>query len=75
MPGPTTTVLSIFQEAVMPNAEAIATKKIIERKTHRCIINILKEFVEATIIIKHILNLGINLMVDKLLTLAPAIET
>lgn len=73
--GPTTTVLSMSQETVMPNAEVIATKKIIERKKHCCIVNILKEFVGATIIIKHILDLDVNLMVDKLLTLAPAIET
>lgn len=74
LPGLTTTVLSMFQERVMPDVEAIATNKIIERKRHPCMVNILKVSIGATIITKRILDLGRNLMVDKLLASAPVVE-
>lgn len=49
----------------MPNAKIIATKKTVKKKKHPCVINILKESVKATTITKHILDLGVNLMLNK----------
>ena len=74
LPGPTTTVPSTSQEAVMPDAEAIATKKTVERKRHPRVVNVLKESVGATTITKRILDLGVNLTVGELLASAPAVE-
>lgn len=58
----------------MPDAKTGKPKKTIERKKHLWVVNVLKEFVEATTITKRILDLGMNLTVGKLLALAPAVE-
>lgn len=52
----------------------INQKKTIEKKKHSQVVNILKESFGTTTIIKHILDLEVNLTVSKLLVLAPAIE-
>lgn len=58
----------------MPDAEAIEPKKQIERKKYLKIVNVLKKFVDTITITKRILNLRVNLTVDKLPTSAPTIE-
>lgn len=70
MPAPTPTPAltpSFSQEATMPDAETGEPKKTIERKKHPRVVNVLKESVGATTITKHILDLGANLTVGKLL--------
>ena len=62
------------QEAAMPDAEVIEAKKMVERKKHPRVVNVLKETVGATTITKRILHLGVNLTVGKLLASAPAVE-
>lgn len=49
-------------------------KKNIERKKHLKVVEILKKFVGATMIIKCILNLKMNLTVEELLVFALAIK-
>lgn len=49
-------------------------KNYIKDKKYLKIIKVLKKLIEATIIIKYILNLGVNLIIDKLLTLALVIK-
>lgn len=51
----------------MLDAEVIITKKTVKRKKHPCIVNILKESIEATTITKHILNFGVNLIINKII--------
>lgn len=58
----------------MSNGEENQVKKSIERKKYSYIINILKKFVETTIITKHILNLKINFTISKLLIFASTVE-
>lgn len=58
----------------MPDVKASELKKAIKRKKHPRIINVLKEFVGATIITKRILNLGMNLTTAELLASALAVE-
>lgn len=58
----------------MLDAETGELKKIIKRKKHSGVVNVLKKFFEATIITKHILDLKANLTVDKLLASAPAVK-
>ena len=62
------------QEVVMPDAEVIEVKKMVERKKYLRVVNILKEIVGATTITKRILDLGVNLTINELLISAPAIE-
>lgn len=50
------------------------SKKTIKKKKHLRIINILKEFISVITINKHILNLRINLIIDKLLLLALVVK-
>lgn len=50
----------------MPNAEAIAIKKTIEKKRYPYVINIMKEFSKTIIITNYILDFGINLTVGEL---------
>lgn len=45
-----------------------------EKKKYLRVVNVLKESISVTTIIKRILDLGINLIVGELLTLAPAIK-
>lgn len=58
----------------MLDIEAGELRKIVEKKKYLLIVNILKEFIDATNITKRILDLGINLTIEKLLALALAIE-
>lgn len=58
----------------MLDAEAGEPKKIVERKKHPQVINILKKSIRAITITKHILNLEINLTIGELLASAPAVE-
>ncbi len=58
----------------MPDAEASEPKKVVERKKHPRVVNMLKESVSATTITKRILDLGVNLTVGELLASAPAVE-
>ena len=47
---------------------------MVEKKKHPQILNVLKESMRTTIITKHILNLGANLTIGKLLVSASAIK-
>lgn len=58
----------------MPNVDIAMAKKSIKRKSHPRVVNILKESVEITTIIKQILELGLNLIVDELLASTFAVE-
>lgn len=58
----------------MLNIKRSQVKKNIERKKYFYIVNVLKKFVGATTISKHILDLEVNVTVGKLLTSAPAIK-
>lgn len=58
----------------MLDAEASKPKKMVEKKKHLWVINVLKKSVGGTIITKHILDLGMNLTIGELLVLALAIE-
>lgn len=58
----------------MPDIKNIIIKKTKKRKRHSLIINVLKEFMRATTIISYILDLGINLIISKLLNSALAIK-
>lgn len=58
----------------MPDTKAGKPRKAIEKKKYLQVINVLKVSIEVMTIIKYILDLGVNLTVDKLLTLALAIE-
>lgn len=71
--APPLTLLTIL-EKVMPNVKGSQVKKSIKRKKHPCIVNILKESIGATTIIKDILDLRINLIIGKLLISAPIIK-
>ncbi len=62
------------QEVAMPDTEASKPKKMVERKKHPWVVNVLKESVGATTITKRILDLGVNLTVGELLASAPAVE-
>lgn len=66
--------LSFSQEAAMLDVETSKSKKIIKRKKYLQVVNLLKEFIEATTITKYILDLEVILTIDKLLALALAIE-
>lgn len=61
-------------KAIMSDAKVDEAPKRVERRKHLWIVNILKKSVYATTITKHILNLGIKLTVDKLLTSAPGVK-
>lgn len=74
LPDPTITIFSTILEEIMPNAPSTIAKKTIKRKRYPQFVNILKEFIGATIITKRILDLGINLTISKLLTLTPVIK-
>lgn len=58
----------------MLDREVGQLKKTVERKKYPQVVNALKEFVDITIIIKCILDLKMNLTIDELLALAPAVE-
>lgn len=58
----------------MPDAKASKTKRMVERKKYPWLVNVLKESIGATIIIKRILDLGVNLTIAKLLTSTLVIE-
>ena len=62
------------QEAAMPDAEAGEPRRTVEKKKHPRVVNVLKESVGATTITKHILDLGVNLTIGKLLASAPTVE-
>lgn len=66
--------LNQFQETAMPDAEAVESRKAIEKKSYPQIVNLLKKSVGAITITKRILNLRVNLTIGKLLALAPAIK-
>lgn len=59
---------NLSQKAAILDAKAGKLKKIVKRKKHPQVINILKKSVSVTTITKHIVNLGVNLTIDKLLT-------
>lgn len=52
----------------------MAISKISVKKKHLQVVNVLKQSVEITNITKRILNLRVNLTIDKLLASMPAIE-
>lgn len=56
----------------MLDAEASELKRMIGRKKHSRVVNVLRESVVATTIIKCILDLGVNLTIDELLASALA---
>lgn len=58
----------------MLDIKAIELKKIVKKKKYPQMINILKKFLDAIIITKHILDLKINLTVGKLLTSTLTVE-
>lgn len=58
----------------MPNTKAVEQKKAIKKKRHSEVINVLKQYVDATTHTKRILDLRMNLIVYDLLTLALLIE-
>lgn len=58
----------------MPDVKASEPRKTVERKKHPQVVNALKESVDATMITKCILDLGVNLTVSKLLASTPAVE-
>lgn len=62
--------LSFYQKAIILNKKTNKLNKTIKKKKHLSIINVLKKFVKAIIIINYILNLKINLTVNKLLASA-----
>lgn len=72
--GSTIAILFMFQKAVMLNGEAITIKKMVQRKEYPRVVNVLKISIGVTTITKRILDLHINLTIDELLALAPAIE-
>lgn len=63
-----------FHQAVMPDEKAMEPKMLIERKKYLQVVNILKEFMGATTVTKHILDLKVNFTIGKLLASASAIE-
>ena len=65
---------AIVPDTPMLDAEVIEAKKMVERKKHLQVVNVLKETVGATTITKRILDLGVNLTVGELLASAPAVE-
>lgn len=56
-------ISNLFQEVVMLDIKASKSKRIVERKKHSWVVNMLKEFVDATTITKRILDLKVNLTV------------
>lgn len=60
-------------EEIITDVDLFA-KKCFKHQRHFYVINILKELVRATIITKHILDLGVSLTVRELLVLAQAVE-
>lgn len=58
----------------MLDAEVSKTKKIIQRKKHPQVINMLKQSVGAITITKRIIDLEINLTISMTQILAPAIK-
>lgn len=60
------------QEEIIIDFKSLVEKNI-EYKKHLRVIRVLKKLVKANMIIKHILNLGINLIIGKLLVFAPAV--
>lgn len=58
----------------MPDIEAGEPKKTVEMKKYSWVVNVLKESVNSTTIIKRILDLGVNLTVGELLAWALAVE-
>ena len=58
----------------MADTDTAISKKSVERKRHFQVVNVLKESVGATTIIKQILDLGISFTVGELLASAPAVE-
>lgn len=57
------------QDYIMASSEPVK-KKYVEYKKHTRMVEVLKKFVRATMIIKHILDLRVNLIVNNLLALA-----
>ena len=74
VPIPLLATLSIASEIAMPNADMGIAKKSVEKKRYPRVVNVLKDFVEATTSTKRILDLGVSLIVGELLAFAPAIE-
>lgn len=66
--------MSAVLKIAILDVNTATTKKIIKKKKYPQVINILKEFVKATIIIKYILDLGVNLIISKLLVFALTIK-
>ena len=55
----------IALETAILNADIVKAKKSVEKKKHLQVVNNLKKFVEATTIIKQILDLRVSFIVDK----------
>lgn len=69
-----TSTLNLPQKVTVPNIEASEPKRIVEKRKHSRIINLIKKSVGAITIIKGIINLGLNLTISELLTLSPVVE-
>lgn len=56
------------------DADMVMAKKIVKKKKHCQVVNVLKESVGASTIIRHIMDLEVNLIIGKLLASAPTIK-
>lgn len=65
---------NLFQEAVISDVETSKPKRVVKRKKYPWVINILKEYIDATTIIKRILDRHVNLAISVLLVLATTAE-
>ncbi len=74
VPASPISTLSSASETAMLDAGTATAKKSVERMKHPFVANVLKESVGATNIIKCILDLGVNFIVDELLASASAVE-
>lgn len=63
-----------FQETAISDTIVVEPRITEEKKKHLQVVNVLKESVGATMIFKDILDLGLNLTIDKSLALSPAIK-
>ena len=57
----------------MPDMEDIKIKKMVEKKKHPQIVNVLKELLGATTIVKLILDFEVYLTIKKLFALVPMV--
>lgn len=61
------------KKVIILDVKVDETKKIVKRKKHFWVVNVLKESIGTTSITKYILDLEVNLTISKLLVSAPAV--